>query len=199
LPPLPEIQLVGMGRSLGGGVTVTQQANHESFDAVAIIGYTFVRAKQIQHGFAQDADPSEDATRARVIENIKALVGERWDDVYFKVDRAKVHAWFHWPDVPEAVIAADDAAATATPRMAAVDTQTPGKRAPHAVKISVPLFLAFSERDVSPDPHYEASLYSGMSDKTLYILPRAGHCQNFAGTRFQLWDRVAVWLTSVLN
>ncbi|MBN8605533.1 MAG: alpha/beta fold hydrolase [Caulobacterales bacterium] len=198
LPPLPEIRLVGMGHSMGGGVTVTQQANHQSFDALAIIGYTFVHAKDIQHGLDDAADLSEDALRARVIANVQKLVGARWDDVYFKVDRTKVHAWFHWPDVPAEVIAADDAAATTTPRMAAVDTQTPGKRAPHAAKVSTPLFIVFSERDVSPDPHHEASLYSGSPDKTLYILPRAGHCQNFASTRHDFWNRFARWLPSAL-
>ncbi len=198
LPPLPEIRLVGMGHSMGGGVTVTQQASHESFDALAVIGYTFVHAKDIQHDLDDPSNLSEEALRARVIANVQKLVGARWDDVYFKVERAKVHAWFHWPDVPDEVIAADDAAATTTPRMAAVDTQSPGKRAPHAAKIHTPMFIVFSERDVSPDPHHEASLYSSSPDKTLYILPRAGHCQNFAGTRHAFWDRFARWLPSVL-
>ena len=40
LPPLPHIALTGIGHSLGGLLTIVQQAAHRSFDRVAILGWS---------------------------------------------------------------------------------------------------------------------------------------------------------------
>ncbi len=40
LPPLPDARFAGVGHSMGGCITIMQQANHRSYDAVAILGWT---------------------------------------------------------------------------------------------------------------------------------------------------------------
>jgi hypothetical protein len=59
--------------------------------------------------------------------------------------------------------------------------------------VTSPVFLGFSAIDVAADPRAEPVHYPAGDDITLYLLPRAGHCSNFAPTRFQLWDRIAAW------
>ena len=44
-----------------------------------------------------------------------------------------------------------------------------------------------------PSPHDDVGFYTGSPDVTLYVLPNAAHCHNFASTRTQLWDRIGLW------
>lgn len=38
-----------------------------------------------------------------------------------------------------------------------------------------------------------APYYPRSRDVTLYVLRNSAHCQNFASTRTQLWDRIGLW------
>jgi pimeloyl-ACP methyl ester carboxylesterase len=187
-------RVLGIGHSVGGAVITTGQALFETFDGVGILGTTNLWPKHLQ-------TPPEGSTpeqlRERTIENLKLLIGDKWDEVYFKVDRAKVRHWFHLDDVPEEVVAADVAAATFTARMVAVDTQTPLKRVALAGRIAVPVLFALGEVDASPDPAREAAIYRASRAVTFYELPRSAHCHNFASTRHQLWDRIGDWSATV--
>ena len=60
--------------------------------------------------------------------------------------------------------------------------------------IDVPIYINLAERDVSPDPHAEPGFYKACRDITLHILPRSGHCQNFAETRLEMFDRIDRWV-----
>lgn len=66
-----------------------------------------------------------------------------------------------------------------------------------AARIEVPVFICMGERDVSPDPHAEVANYKCSRDIMLHILPRSGHCHNFASTRHQLWNRMHRWVRCI--
>jgi len=66
-----------------------------------------------------------------------------------------------------------------------------------AGRIDVPVYICLGERDVSPDPHAEPGYYRASSDVTLHILPRSGHCQNFATTRGEMYARIGGWIRSL--
>jgi pimeloyl-ACP methyl ester carboxylesterase len=108
---------------------------------------------------------------------------------------APVHAAVE--DVPAEVIVADDAIAAETAASIGLDSISTGIIVEDAAKIDVPIYLCLGERDVSPDPHAEPSYFKRSSDFTLHILPRSAHCQNFASTRHQMWNRMHVWARSV--
>jgi pimeloyl-ACP methyl ester carboxylesterase len=183
-PKLPAIQhfvKTGGGHSMGGMQTVVQQAAHASYQAVMILGYT-----------AQGVHFTMGGKKLRAAD----FIPQESPD-YTTTDRAKLRDGFHWEDVPAAVIAADDAIAVETAASIGLDSIRSGIIVEDAAKIAVPIYFCLGERDVSPDPHAEASYFKRSSDFTLHILPRSAHCQNFAGTRQQMWNRMHVWARSI--
>jgi len=68
-----------------------------------------------------------------------------------------------------------------------------GYSAEFAAQVDCSVFLGFGDHDVPPVPHHEVAFYTRSGDVTLYVLPDAAHCHNFAATRMRLWDRIDRW------
>lgn len=199
LPQLIDHQgpFLGVGHSMGGYVAIFQQALDRSYAGVAILGTTnlHVATMELPDAFRRAADnPEEREERAALVQTVLSSMPER----YVPGDRNQGRSWFYLDDVPIAVIDADTAStATVIPRLCAAETMVPGV-APHtAASIEVPVFLAFGELDVSPNPHREVAFYSGSHDVTLYLLEGSAHCHNMASTRRVLWDRLFAWCDTV--
>ena len=159
-------RITGIGHSMGGMLTIVQQAQWASFDQVAVLGFTNI-------GLAM-SDEVRSAIGAQV-----AGPG------YGAANRAAMHGYFHAADVPETVIAADDARAS------------PGGVAAEAAAIAAPVYLHFADIDVSPDPHAEPVGYRGSRHVTLTTLAEAAHCHNFASTRLKGWTMLHQWIDHI--
>jgi pimeloyl-ACP methyl ester carboxylesterase len=183
LPALPGFLKIGGGHSLGGMQTIVQQAEFRSYDAVMILGYT-----------AEGVHFTMGGRRLRAADFLPP--GDGPD--YTTNNRAALHEGFHWEDVPADVIAADDALAVETPSVIGLDSIRTRVVADDAARITVPVYICLGERDVSPDPHAEPAHYRACRDLTLHVLPRSGHCQNFASTRQVMWNRMHLWARSVV-
>jgi alpha-beta hydrolase superfamily lysophospholipase len=177
LPPLPDFVRIGGGHSMGGMLTIIQQALHRSHDGVMVIGYT-----------AEGVHFTMNGQKLRAADFVPAESPD-----YTRNERAPLHEGFHWDDVPAAVIAADDAMAVETPACIGLDSIRTQIVKAEAAAIDVPVYICLGERDVSPDPHAEPSYYRASRDVTLHILPRSGHCQSFASTRREMWERMHHW------
>jgi pimeloyl-ACP methyl ester carboxylesterase len=191
--PLPDVPVVGVGHSLGACLVAVTQARHGSYDAVALLGFTHGRKDLAVSAVGASEDDGGEDVHAQAVEQARAFFGDTWDDVYAFAPREPNHAWLHRPDVPAEVIAADDALAERWPRQCYVEALTAGYSASFADRIDCSVFLGFGEHDIPPHPHLDVAFYPGSRDVTLYVLPDAAHCHNFAGTRTQLWDRIALW------
>jgi pimeloyl-ACP methyl ester carboxylesterase len=195
--PLSDIPIVGVGHSLGACLTAVTQARYRCYDAVALLGFTHGRkdVAVVSAVGATEGDPDADADARRrtAVEQARAFFAGTWDDVYAFAPREPNHGWLYRPDVPGEVIAADDAKAVRWPRQCYVQALTAGYSAEFAAPIDCSVFLGFGEHDLSPTPHDEVGFYTGSRDVTLYVLPNAAHCHNFASTRTQLWDRIGLW------
>jgi pimeloyl-ACP methyl ester carboxylesterase len=194
--PLPDVPIVGVGHSLGACLTAVTQARYRCYDAVALLGFTHGRkdvAVSAVGTTEADADADADARRRTAVEQARAFFADSWDDVYSFAPREPHHGWLHRPDVPEAVIAADDANAVRWPRQCYVEALTAGYSVEFAASIDCSIFLGFGDHDVPATPHDDVGFYTGSRDVTLYVLPNAAHCHNFATTRTQLWDRIGLW------
>jgi pimeloyl-ACP methyl ester carboxylesterase len=201
LPPMPELHAIGIGHSFGAWITLRQQARHESFDAVAILGNT---AQTVQHSEALAA--IREQTRP-LIESYGAIAPE-------EIERRLAHdlplpfggapqrgedvlRLYYLPDVPEEVIAADLSHQSRIGGAAGYAALIPDAFASDAATIGVPLFLGFAERDVSPDPWAEPQFYRKCRDISLYVLRGSGHMHNAAGTRERLWAMIHDWASRV--
>jgi pimeloyl-ACP methyl ester carboxylesterase len=186
---LASVPMIGVGHSLGACLTVVTQARHRCYDAVALLGFTH-GDKEVAVGAA---DSTERADIETAIEQARAFFGDTWEDVYGFAPREPHHAWLHAPDVPAAVIAADDAQAVRWPRQAYVEALLKGHSARFAAEVDCNVFLAFGDHDVPPVPHADVAWYPRSPDVTLFIVRGSAHCHNFASTRKQLWDRIGLW------
>lgn len=184
LPGFTDFARVGGGHSMGAMQAINQQAGHHTWEALMILGYTAdgvnltINGRKVRPGETPAAPNIEDYTMA---------------------GRSMMHETFHWSDVPADVIAADDALCVETPSELGFTSIQTGIVAEEAAQIDVPTYICLGERDVSPDPRAELTYYKSCRDLTLHILPRSGHCQNFAGTRREMWDRMHAWSRSVID
>ncbi|MDI1297494.1 MAG: alpha/beta hydrolase [bacterium] len=168
-------RVTGIGHSMGGMLTIVQQAAWASFDQVAVLGFTNI-------GLA-------------MTDEVRAAIGEQVAGPgYGAANRATMRGYFHATDVPDAVIAADDARASLTPNSYGRRAIIPGGVAAEAAAITTPVYLHFADIDVSPDPYAEPACYRGSRHVTLTTLPDAAHCHNFASTRQQSWATVNHWI-----
>lgn len=182
IPAIPKMVRVGGGHSMGGMQTITVQAAHRTYDRVLILGFTAIGVHLHHAGHLVSADPGPmDYTRSP----------------YYTLDRTRTRESFHWDDVPKAVKVADDELVAEVPALLSHQSISTGIVSEDAGKIDCPVYICLGQRDVSPNPHAEPSYYHASSDVTLHILPRSGHCQNFASTRSDMVDRIDGWVRSL--
>jgi alpha-beta hydrolase superfamily lysophospholipase len=185
LPQLTEIRLIGVGHSMGGMLVVAQQSRHRQFDAIVVLGSSFTGNSEVGGG----GPDLETATQTLL------HMAEENDNGYLIVSRKLLRSQFHLDDVPEDVLAADDALATWLPVTAGASAIASPLLGPSAATVSVPVFLAFGSRDMSPNPHAEVVCYSSSQDVTLFLVSPSAHCHNMSTGRQHLWERLAQWLT----
>jgi pimeloyl-ACP methyl ester carboxylesterase len=197
-PAMPDAVMIGIGQSMGGGITIIMQARHRSFDAIGVLGYSAIHTvlpqrseADVERGIAAyDFDRETPAALLSMAKASSQVADFRYP--------------FHWEDVPADIVAADmdagfPARHTATPFTSltipncALAMMSPGYVRDDAAAIDVPVFLGFGERDTSRHPHDEPAAYSRASDITLLVVPRMAHMHNFASTRRLLWDRLSDW------
>ncbi len=191
--------VVGIGQSMGGCLLTVQQANHATFDAIGLLGWS-----GIETNF-----PARDGSRLRypmpprgtdlrpIADQVLGVVAPDPDHFRF---------CFHWDDEDPALIEADLASyrpyadvtrgddttpwGSATVPACAVTMMTPGAVAPEAAAIDVPVLVACGERDVVPDPEGERVAYPRSPEVRIIAVPRMAHMHNFAPTRDVLWRAI---------
>jgi alpha-beta hydrolase superfamily lysophospholipase len=165
---------IGVGHSLGGQLTIVQQAAFKEFDAIAILGWSNLGLER--HGATTDV-----------------LAGQNVENGYLSIDRSSRRHLFHEDDVPEALLEAERTMSAPVSIPLFRTTMEPGIVADAAGTVTTPVFLAFGARDVSSNPHAEVPTYGSSSDVSLFVMANSAHCHNFASTRERLFSRLATW------
>jgi pimeloyl-ACP methyl ester carboxylesterase len=196
--PLANVFVVGIGQSMGGGITLIMQGRHRTFDAIAPLGISAIHTQlpqptPEQHKAARDIFMF---SRQTPLDELKvSATGARVPDFMYP---------FHWDDEPEAIRQADlkggyplrrtapPFGSSTIPRCA-VAMNSPGFYTPEVARIGVPVLMGFGERDVSADMRREPTAFINSNDVSVFIVPRMAHMHNFAETRQALWQRVADW------
>lgn len=181
LPAMPRFLKIGGGHSMGAFQTITQQAEHATYDRILVLGYTAIGVHLTVNGQLVQAERPYDQN-----------LGDYW-----LLDHASIAEGFHWDDVPRDVRAVDEALAVEVPQLISNQSITMGIVSEDAGRIEVPVYICLGERDVSPRPYDEPSYYRRSRDVTLHILPGSGHCQSFATTRLEMIARIDGWIRSL--
>jgi pimeloyl-ACP methyl ester carboxylesterase len=202
LRPLTPKARIGIGQSMGGGVTIIMQGRHRTFGAIAALGYSAIHTvlpqrseRDVERGKAIFHFSRETDVHALSVAQTSAQVP---DFIYP----------FHWEDVPAEIVQADLGRgfpvrdpmppwASATIPNCVVAMMAPDFVRQEAAMIDVPVLMAFGERDVSPNPHMESSAFPLSRHVSLYVAPRMAHMHNFASTRHLLWEHVADWAETI--
>lgn len=187
---------VGMGQSMGGGVSILTQGRFATFDAIAPCGVSAIHTalpqrdkSAFEHGKARF-----DAVKEGKAKSHLETEHEGVDYVYA----------FHWEDVPADILHEDmkggypiretaPSFGSLTIPYCAVQMMLPGAFAADAAAVKVPVLVANGERDTCPNPHAEAAAYPASQDVSIFIVPAMAHMHNFAGTRQVLWQRLHDW------
>jgi hypothetical protein len=197
--------VLGAGQSMGGCLLIIQQANHATFDAVAVLGYSAIRTyapgtgphveaqvKDLPPATPATSDPSPDYP-----EGIPPGYGwggrPRTREGYAEFMRSASFWGNNWEDVELDVAFSASLQWRSTTPPVATTMLTPEIVSRYAATISSPVLAAMGARDVIADAHAEPGAYRASSDVSVYVVPRMGHNHNLATTRHQLWDRVADW------
>jgi pimeloyl-ACP methyl ester carboxylesterase len=215
-PPVSDPVVIGIGQSMGGSLALVQQARHDTFDAIGVLGYSAIHTYPPTRPDMPDQAfpyiPRDSTLEAGVMVNPAELAARLalWDGVDQSRD-VHLMAWgFHYSDVPEDLIREDledfptrngrslPWASTTVPGLA-VWLLSPGVVAAEAASILKPVLVASGERDVVPDPWMEPKAYKACTDISVYVCPRMGHMHNFAGTRELLWRRIESFANGVAS
>jgi hypothetical protein len=202
LPPVREPTVLGVGQSMGGCLTVVQQAHHATYDAIGVLGFSAF------HTVMWMPPGAPDNGVAYFLRNSRAVVSSPGAGTLSPVpDESGLSSLvpgFHYDDVPREVVVADmvdyptrggdvPVWGSATGPTCSIWMASPGVIAAEAAVISVPVFVGVGERDVVPTPRDEPRAYSRSPDITVVVCPRMAHMHNMASTREQLWRRLHAW------
>jgi len=195
-PALPSLFKVGMGQSMGGGVTLLAQGRFATFDAIAPFGVSAIHTALPQRdagAFAQGVRRFDAVAQGKVTSHI--------EHDHQGVDYLYA---FHWEDVPPDILHEDMQGGypirQTSPRFGsltiphcAVQMMLPGCFTADAASVTVPVLIGIGERDTCPEPYREPAAYAGSPDVSLFIVPEMAHMHNFASTRQILWQRLHGW------
>ncbi|ATI80758.1 alpha/beta fold hydrolase [Sphingobium yanoikuyae] len=187
---------VGMGQSMGGGVTILAQGRFATFDAIAPFGVSAIHTALPQ----RDAGAFEHGVR-RFDAVAQGRVTNHIEHDHQGVDYLYA---FHWEDVPSDILHEDMKGGypirdtspifgSLTIPHCAVQMMLPGCFKDDAARVAVPVLIGDGERDTCPDPYREPAAYTTSRDVSLFIVPKMAHMHNFASTRQILWQRLNRW------
>ena len=196
-PALANSVHIGIGQSMGGGLSILMQGRYRTYDAIAALGYSAIHTVLPQR------------TQQATTQSIARRTQRRDDDPSkFSFDQSSADTDFvypfHWEDEPADILAADMQGGypirkTAPPfgsrtlPNCVIAMMAPGFVAAEAGRIDVPVLMGMGERDTCPDPLREPSAFPKSRDVSVYVVPRMAHMHNFAPTRAMLWDRLVGW------
>lgn len=190
MPALPHIIRIGVGHSMGGLLTAVQQANHRSYEGLALLGFS-----NGVPGFLSEEEARFNGDPVGMRANIESLARQRFDQPYPVLTPNPVADMVYFGDCKDGrAIGALKAAGTNLIALPALTAMIAGSVGPELKAIDVPAFLGIGDQDICGPPHNVPAEFPSSYDVTLFIIPAAGHCHHIFPARIALWERLAAWV-----
>jgi pimeloyl-ACP methyl ester carboxylesterase len=182
---------IGVGHSMGAMITVLQQAQHHTHQAIVLLGFSTrglpEYVPQPLHGLTRDpvALRAQLATHARDMfkEPYPRLQPTAESRTMFASDRADARG-------VAALKVAGDEPLLPVPSFHAI---LPGNVASEAASIDVPVFLGVGDQDIVGPPGEVSRAFQRSSAVASYVMPNTGHCHFLFASRFALFEAIAAW------
>jgi pimeloyl-ACP methyl ester carboxylesterase len=186
---------IGVGHSMGAMITLLQQAQHHTYKAIALLGFSThglpEYVPQPLHALARDPV----ALRAQ----LPAIARQMFKEPYPRLEQTSQTRAMFASDRADASGIAALKAAGAEPilPLPSFHAMLPGNVAPEAASIDVPVFLGVGGRDIVGPPDEVPRAFQHSPSVELHVMPETGHSHFLFATRFALFDAIAVWARSV--
>ena len=191
----PGLPRIGAGHSLGALLAIVQQAEHESFAALALLGVSTRGLPQMLSDEELAFADRPEAARAELVRLARKRSGEAW----FELPPAARAGAIFAGDADRAALAAMRAVACPVVSVPALFSMLPGSSAPWAARVRVPVFLGIGERDITGPPHEVPASFPASRDVTLHVLPATGHSHFAHPSCTRLFECVAEWAAAVVR
>jgi len=185
----PGLPRIGVGHSLGGLLAVVQQAEHESFDALVLLG---VSTRGLRVVLSDEELAYADRPEALLPELVR-LARQRSGEAWFELPPAARAGAIFGGGADPAALAAMRRVACDVVSVPALFSMIPGSSALYTARVRVPVFLGIGERDITGPPHEVVASFPTSRDVTLHVLPATGHSHFAFATCEALFERVARW------
>jgi len=178
LAPIPHARRVAVGHSMGAIFSIWQQARHRPFDALVLLGWG---ASGLRIDELAEFTAASKRNRAAWSTDESAPGGTATSDLLLAGMR-----------VPLELYPVLEACGTDFVPLDGMERLARGSEI--LATVDVPVFIGVGERDIMQgDPRAIPNALPSCDDITLFVLRDAGHNQNVAPNREQLWDRIAAW------
>jgi pimeloyl-ACP methyl ester carboxylesterase len=190
LPALPGLISIGVGHSMGGLITVLQQAERQLYQAVVLLGFS-------DNGLVQYL-PDAVKTLIGKPEEIKRQLPEIMRQIFLEPypelpSSPQTKELFHGDRSDRAGAEGLKVARDKLLPSAGIRAMIPGGVKVEMASIFVPVFLGVGDRDMVGWPHGIPTSLPGCGDITLFVQPTAGHNHFIFASRFKLFERLAEW------
>lgn len=180
--------VIGLGHSAGALLTAVVQAHHNSYDALALLGFSASGLPSVLNERELSFSGRPELLAAVLAE----LARDRFGDA--------LPQWSNHSsgeeDPAEDTSAVDAALSKATSNLLALVGMSaiiPGSVQPELDQISVPVFAALGQHDLAGSLNVLPGQLPACGDLTLFLVEGAGHTHNIAANRHVLWDRLMRW------
>jgi pimeloyl-ACP methyl ester carboxylesterase len=188
-------RIVGVGHSMGALVTVLQQAQHRSYGAIALLGFSTRGlpdyVPQPLHSLARDPN----ALRTQ----LPALAKQMFKEPYPYLERTPESRGMFAGDRADArgIAALNVLRKEPILPLPSSHSMLPGNVAPEAASIDVPVFLGIGDRDIVGPPEEAPSAFPRSPDVELHVMPQTGHSLFLFAARPALFAALDVWARSL--
>lgn len=184
--PIPDLRRVGVGHSMGAVLTVRQQAAHETYDALALLGFGLAGLPAAIPPEILDATGDGPPDDALLAELTLRMFGSPYPAVRIAPDQTR-----HPGDAARQTLAE---AETRLLGAGGLLSLLPGNVAQDAARLRVPVLLLNGANDtlIGTEPGR-----FGTAGFDARVLPNAGHNHNIAPTRELFWAELLCWARSL--
>lgn len=189
LPPIAAFRSIGVGHSLGGLMTVFQQAAYRSFDGLVLLGFgTGGLPSALDEELRRYAgDPA--GARANVVRLARRWYADPYPTLEVEGRGREIYGGRADPDALLAMRACR-APLLAT---AAVYSIIPGSSSPEAASVDVPVLLVAGDSDLCGSPDSLAAGFPHSPGVSVLELPATGHSHFAFPSVDVLFPRIADW------
>ena len=196
LPALKHLVSIGVGHSMGGMLTVLQQALARQHDGLLLMG--FANAGMMSHvpEQAHHLAGNPEAVKAEIEAVARAVYPEPYQRIAPSPEASQI---FQGATADRAGVDAIKPTRDNLLVVGGLQSMIPGSIKPALDTVDAPVFLGLGDRDIAGPPHAIPAIFPNSRDITLTVLPETGHCQFIFPSRAELFRRIGEWTSFVIR